>query len=297
MKIEFPGLGVTPERLRVVSVHMRIAVAVTIPFLLLLPACVFDDFKDLGESITPKTPTQAATDALDPYNPDLRREGVVLLSNAPFGGADVYLDMYRNYVEHETDPLVRAASITALGRHGTAEDALLIAPWMSMSVTESQNVRWVAAKALQRLHNPEVVEPLIDVLVKSTETDGETKAAAAVALGQYPQDRVFQSLMVALDDRRLSVNVDAAQSLATLTGQSFGMDRVAWQRWYDGLKDKSSLFADKQDYFYPTYKRDKLWFEYITFWIQQNYETPSQPTGLRTRSTERRTWDEADESS
>ena len=103
--------------------------------------------------------------------------------------------------------------------------------------------------------------------------------------------------MVALDDRRLSVNVDAAQSLATLTGQSFGMDRVAWQRWYDGLKDKSSLFADKQDYFYPTYKRDKLWFEYITFWMQQNYETPSQPTGLRTRSTERRTWDAADESS
>ena len=56
------------------------------------------------------------------------------------------------------------------------------------------------------------------------------------------------------------------------------MDRVAWQRWYDGLKDKSSLFADKQDYFYPTYNRDKLWFEYITFWIQQNWKHPrSQP--------------------
>jgi hypothetical protein len=270
---------------------MRIAVAAIFP-LLLLPACVFDDFNDLGETFAPKTPTQAATDALNPYNPDLRREGVVLLSNAPFGGADVYLDMYRNYVEHETDPLVRAASIAALGRHGTPEDAVLIAPWMSPEVTESQNVRWVAAKALQRLHNAEVVEPLIEVLINSADNVGETKAAAAVALGQYPEDRVFQSLMVALDDRRLSVNVDAAQSLATLTGQGFGMDRIAWQRWYDGLSDKSTLFAGRQDYFYPTYDRDKLWFEYITFWIQRSYETPSQPAGLRSTSGERRTWDD-----
>ena len=270
---------------------MRIAVAAIFP-LLLLPACVFDDFNDLGESFAPKTPTQAATDALNPYNPDLRREGVVLLSNAPFGGADVYLDMYRDYVEHETDPLVRAASITALGRHGMPEDAALIAPWMSPEVTESQNVRWVAAKALQRLHNPEVVEPLIEVLINSTENVGETKAAAAVALGQYPEDRVFQSLVVALDDRRLAVNVDAAQSLATLTGQSFGMDRIAWQRWYDSLSDKSTLFAAKQDYFYPTYDRDKLWFEYITFWIEQTYESPSQPAGLRATSGERRTWED-----
>ena len=275
---------------------MRIAVS-SIFLLLLLPACVFDDFTDLSESFAPKTPTQAASDALDPYNADLRREGVVLLSNAPFGGADVYLDMYRNYVEYETDPLVRAASITALGRHGTPEDAVLIAPWMSPEVTKSENVRWVAAKALQRLHNPEVVEPLITVLMKSADSVGETKAAAAVALGQYPEDRVFQSLLVALDDRRLSVNVDAAQSLSTLTGQSFGMDRIAWQRWYDGLSDKSKLFAGQQDYFFPTYDRDKLWFEYITFWIQQTYESPSTPAGLRSKSTERRTWEDDTESS
>ena len=55
--------------------------------------CVTDDFRDLGEVFTPKTPRQAALEALDPYNPDLRREGVVLLANAPFGGADIYLSI------------------------------------------------------------------------------------------------------------------------------------------------------------------------------------------------------------
>ncbi len=256
-----------------------------------LPGCVFDDFKDIGESFQPKTPMQAATDALDPYNADRRREGVVLLSTADFGGAEVYLNMYRDYVEHETDPLVRAAAITALGRHGTPEDALLIVPWISTSVTENQNVRWVAAKALQRLHNPEVVDELIRALA-SDDDDGEVKAAVAIALGQYPEDRVFQALLLGLDDRRLSVNVDAAQSLATLTGEEWGLSRTDWQTWYDREADKAALFDGRQDYFYPTYDRDKLWFEHIAFWIQQSYEQPSQPAGLAPKQKRRGTWDE-----
>lgn len=262
-------------------------------FILALAAggCVFDDFKELGNTLTPKTPRQAAIEALDPYNTDLRREGVVLLSNAPFGGADIYLEMYRDYVENETDPLVRAAAITALGRHGTPEDALLIAPWVSESVTENENVRWSAAKALQRLHQPEVIPVLLKV-VTSEDDNGEVKAAAATALGQYPEDRVFQALLVAIDDRRLSVNVSAAESLALLTGQGYGVDRIKWQRWYDGLPDPGAAFAHQEEYFYPTYSRDKLWFEYITFWIQGSYEQPSAPAGLRPQS-ERRTWEES----
>lgn len=256
--------------------------------------CVTDDFRDLGEVFTPKTPRQAALEALDPYNPDLRREGVVLLANAPFGGADTYLDMYRDYVENETDPLVRAAAITALGRHGRPADALLIVPWLEADVTSSQNVRWCAAKALQRLHNPEAIAPMIRV-VTSTDDDGEVKAAVATALGQYPEDNVFQALLMALDDRRLSVNLNAAESLSLLTGQAWGADRVAWRRWYDGLSTPSLAFKGQQEYLYPTYSRDKAWFEYIAFWIQLSQEAPASPAGLKPES-QRRTWtDDSDD--
>jgi hypothetical protein len=265
--------------------------ALAILCLVVLPGCVFDDFKDVGGMFVSKSPTEAAIDALDPYSPDVRREGVVLLSNAIFGGAEVYLEMYRTYVADETDPLVRAAAIAALGRHGTPEDAMRIVPWLDPEVAQTENVRWAAAMALQRLHNPEAVEPLIDAMTNPIE-DGQVKAAAAIALGQYHEDRVFQALLQALDDRRLAVNLDAAQSLAMLTGESFGLDRVAWQRWYQRLQDKSTLFAGHLDYYYPTYSRNKLWFEYITFWIQQSYETSSQPTGLRPSTPMRKTWDE-----
>ena len=252
--------------------------------------CVTDDFKDLGEVFAPKTPRQAALEALDPYNADLRREGVVLLANAPFGGAETYMDMYRDYVENETDPLVRAAAITALGRHGQPSDALVIVPWIDSRVTQSTNVRWTAAKALQRLHNPEVVAPMIRVIT-SPDDDGEVKAAVATALGQYQEDNVFQALLVALDDRRLSVNLNAAESLALLTGQAWGMDRVAWKRWYDSLEKPMLAFEGHREYMYPTYTRDKAWFEYIAFWIQESQEQPSHPAGLRPDS-QRRTWTE-----
>ena len=145
-----------------------------------------------------------------------------------------------------------------------------------------------AAKALQRLHNPEVVAPMLRV-VTSAEEDGEVKAAVATALGQYREDNVFQGLLVALDDRRLSVNLNAAESLSLLTGQAWGMDRVAWKRWYDGLETPSLAFEAHKEYMYPTYSRDKVWFEYIAFWIQESQEQPSQPAGLRPKS-QRQTW-------
>ncbi len=41
------------------------------------------------------TPADAAAWAADPYDPDKRARGMNLLANAPFGSADVYVNMYR----------------------------------------------------------------------------------------------------------------------------------------------------------------------------------------------------------
>ena len=41
----------------------------------------------LFEGMMPPSPTQAAKDVFNPYDPDLRRKSVTLISNAPFGGA------------------------------------------------------------------------------------------------------------------------------------------------------------------------------------------------------------------
>jgi hypothetical protein len=232
------------------------------------------DLSELGAALTPTTPSEAARMMVDPYDPDDRRKGTVLISNSPFGGADPYVAVYRDMVAHEPDPLARAAAITALGRYGKPSDAPEIATDLS---DEQFQVRWEAAKALQRIHNPQVVGQLLRVLLDVDEQP-DIRVAAAVALGQYAQDRVFQGLVGALDARELAINEASAKSLGTLTGKDLGLDAKAWLEWYNSTDEP---FADQQQYLYPTYQRKETFLEKLAFWSQKTYEQPSPPAGAQ----------------
>lgn len=239
------------------------------------------DLSEFGDSLTPTSPGEAARMMVDPYDPDSRRQGTVLIANSPFGGADAYMAVYRDMVSNEPDPLARAEAITALGRYGRPDDAPAIAANLG---DERYQVRWEAAKALQRIHNPQVVGLLLRVLLNRDEQP-DIRVATAVALGQYPQDRVFQGLVGALDAPGLAINAAARDSLNTLTGQEFGLDPKPWLEWYNGTDEP---FADQQEYLYPTYQRDETFLEKLAFWSKKAYEQPSPPAG--DESSVRRTY-------
>jgi hypothetical protein len=245
------------------------------------------DLNALGKSISPPTPQEAVRMMVDPHDPDNRRRGTVLISNSPFGGADPYVAVYRDRVTHERDPLVKAVSVCALGRYGRPEDAPAIAACLS---DEQFQVRWEAAKALQRIHNPSVVSDLLRI-VRNGREQPDIRVAAAWALGQYAQDRVFQGLVGALDAPELAVNVAARQSLSTLTGEDFGIEPTVWLRWYDDAEDP---FAGQREYLYPTYHREETWLEKLAFWSSRTFEEPGPPAGLRPAS-EGRTYGDDDE--
>lgn len=249
---------------------------------------ISQDFGDLAKGFMPPTPAEAARMAIDPDDPDRRREGTLLLANAPFGGTDVYLAMYRDYVEHETNPLVKAVAIRALARHGTPDDAALLAARLE---DPNVQVRWEAAKGLQRLHDPSSVPALLETL-RDIEEHADVRVAAAIALGQYPEDRAAQGLIAALDARELSVNRAAERSLGLLTGQDLGTDPRAWFTWYTA--HTADAFAGRQEYLYPTYQREDTWLERIAFWTSRQEEQPAAPAGLRP-SSERRTYEDGDE--
>lgn len=243
---------------------------------------VSQDLQLLGSILTPPSPTEAAVMMLNPHNPDDRREGTVLISNADFGGEPQYVRFYQESVERENDPTVLAVSIRALSRHGTQEHAPLIARHLAHT---NMQVRWEAAKGLQRLHDPQVITGLLNLL-RNQEEDPLVRVAAARALGQYPQDRVFQALIAALDSRHLSINLAANQSLTTLTGQSLGLDSRQWSRWYRA-QSPNQRFADRQDYYFPTYTRRLTLFERLTFWSTKTFEQPGIPVGLTSLQTMR----------
>jgi len=263
-------------------------VGIVLSGVLILAGCVMDDFDDIGRVFDVPTPGEAARWSLDQHDPDRRREGLVLLSTATFGGAEVYVSLYRDYVENDDNPLVKSAAISALARHGTPKDALLIAPWAKRSVTKSATIRWAAVLGLQRLHNRDIVAVLVDVVI-DREEQSEVRSAACVAMGQYPEDRVAQALITVLDARELAINVDAAEALAMLTGKQFGLDMTAWKTWYVAARAKGDPFVGGGEYRYPTYERDTVWWEHVAFWLDEQYEPSLRPAGLRD-SNERNTW-------
>jgi len=243
---------------------------------------VAQDINDFTASLTPNTPREAAVDMFDQYDPDKRRRGTLLIANSPFGGTDVYLRAYRDMVENEQDPLALAVAIRALAKHGEPADATMIARRLDH---DNEQVRWEAAKGLQRLHNPAVVGSMLSRL-RMEEESPLVRRALAVALGQYPEDRVFQGLVQALYARELAVNKAAQQSLETSTGKSLGLDPRPWQRWYNQLERPELAFAGGEQYLFPTYRRDRAWWEHIAFWGPSPVrEYPAPPAGLAADST------------
>lgn len=266
---------------------------ILLPTLLItLAGCetISQDFTALSESLSTPSPLEAAEMMFDKYNADSRRRGTVLLCNSDFGGAPPYVDAYRQMVEDEANPLVLAVAVRALARHGDVSDAALIA---SKLEHENRQVRWEAAKGLQRLHDPSVVTNLLTVLGDPAE-DSDVRIAAATALAQYPQDRVFQGLVQALTARELAVNVTAERALSALTAESFDGIPADWLAWYDArIAAGTDPFEAAADYRYPTYSRNQAWWEQLAFWSQPIREHPGVPAGL-TQEQERTTWGDED---
>lgn len=227
----------------------------------------------LIHTISPETPGQVARDAFNVYDADVRRKSVNTFAAAAFGGQPPYLRMYRLLID-DPDPTVRAACCMALGIHGQVEDAKLLA---AQTHDEATIVRWEAAKALQKIHDPAVIDSLTNLL--GQDKDQDVRQAAAIALGQYPTLAVFNQLVGALDDRSYSV-VDAAHhSLKLLTGYDFGVDGSLWLTF--ARKDSKAVFVHQEQYYWQPYEQSEKFVDKAQFWKAAPKPLPPRiPTGL-----------------
>lgn len=226
----------------------------------------------LVEPMMPPTPSQAASDMFNIYDADVRRRGIALISGSPFGGEDPYLRAYRLLAD-DPDPAVRGTVAAALGLHGQVSDAPTL---IRMLRDPSPFVRWQAATALQKIHDNEAAEALVTTLQE--DDDGDARAAAAYALGQYPQVPVFDALVGALNDLDYAVVDSASRSLYLLTGTYEGTDGREWIRW--GEEHRGKLFANQQLFTYEPYPKPRPFFWWVTFWQDYSPPDPMVPVGV-----------------
>jgi hypothetical protein len=220
--------------------------------------------------IVPLTPLEVARNAYNPYDPDLRCRSVNLLSAAPFGGEKVYVRLYGLLLD-DPDPTVRAACAHALGLHGGPQHSDRLTQRLS---DRKAFVRREVAQALQRIHSPEVVKPLLTTMAEDTDVDVRVEAAAA--LGQYAERRVFDALVRALEDPHYSVVAAARRSLETLTGYEFGTDGAMWLTW---AKRTDDLFGHRKVYRWQPYEKPASLIQKVQFWKKSEPIQPRKATG------------------
>ncbi|MEX0775035.1 MAG: HEAT repeat domain-containing protein [Phycisphaeraceae bacterium] len=224
--------------------------------------------------LVPMSPGQAARDAFNRYDADKRRNGVSMLSASPFGGQTPYVNMYRLRA-NDPDATVRAAAIKALGLHGNTQDMPIFLHYLDAVVEPVSFVRWESALALQKIHSDDAVAPLIKA---TQDLDADVRMAAATALGQYAQARVFQALIGVLDDADYGTVAAAHDSLVTLTGYDFGHDGSLWLIWAE--KNQGKLFEHRQQYVWLPFQRPPRWYQRPMFWIDAPPPEPRVPVGM-----------------
>lgn len=230
----------------------------------------------LVRSLSGPTPGETARQAFNNYDADRRREAINRLADAPFAAEPAYLEAYRLLLQ-DPDPTVRAAAVKALGRHGGVDDAVLLAQRLQ---DESAYTRWAAATALRGIHNPRVVQPLLEALAK--DSDPDVRLAAADALGQYPDRLVYESLVAALSDSDFSVVRAAHRSLTTLTGRDLGSEPGPWVQW--AQQEPRNLFDRQRPYTYRPYDKPRSFWDKCRFW-KSRPEIRQTPVGLRSPTT------------
>ena len=131
-------------------------------------------------------------------------------------------------VLEEQDLTLQKVAVEALGERGdtTAVAALLTA----LEATANFDLTRKIVAALGNTGDRRATDTLIDVM--HTAFDPALRESATRALGQIGDIDAVPRLIEVLGSDARSVRRQAAVALNAITGQSFGTDAEAWQRWW-----------------------------------------------------------------
>ena len=162
-------------------------------------------------------------------DPDLRREAALALGKHQLGGesAKEALAVLAGLLRSDTEPLVRSAAATSLGRLGGEESVPALVEGLS---DQSPLVRADVCWGLGMTGAEGAIAPLAGALTLDASVD--VRCASARALGNFRDLAAWQALVEALAADRNAVQTAAYQALRRSTGQRrLPQEQAAWQKW------------------------------------------------------------------
>lgn len=210
--------------------------------------------------------------ATESERPDERRKGVIGLAKSSDGKTEWARKVFDTLARTDPDMMVRCAALRALVPlvdAPTAETCLVLlkSPTSaSDGVKEAPGpVRWCAARLLNiAVRNAAFDEqqrgPIVETLITRLpeEPDQNAKLAMVEALGVFPERRVLEALISAMESQNFAIDHAAEVSLAELTGVTHDFNAEAWRQW---LKEVDDPFANA-GYMPPTLEtgdKQKRW--------------------------------------
>jgi len=175
-----------------------------------------------------KSGSQELQEQLLSPDADLRREAVVKLGKGKTAKWEITAKMLGIMATGDPDEQVRVAAVRTLAKVDKGESLLEVLKQAAKD--DSWLVRTECAEVLGKSGDDRSAAILLEML--SNDKNASVRGKVASVLKGFRDRKVIRGLVGGLTDAQFSVQYQSLQSLRQVTGQDFGYDQVAWQRWF-----------------------------------------------------------------
>ncbi len=172
-----------------------------------------------------KTNQQLVAQAFDEVDPDQRREALEELGKHDWALREPYLKRYAQLTqpEAEVDPTVRGIAVRLVGK---ANDETYRPFVLGALKDPAALVRSDACVVLAYWRSDEM--PVAVVSLATRDDNADVRAQACGVLQHYPTEGAYDTLRMALADRKFLVRRSANDSLVLMCARDFGPDQIDW---------------------------------------------------------------------
>lgn len=174
------------------------------------------------------------------------------IASLPSDEQERWANFLSEMIETETSPELRRRSVECMARipGEIADEGLTKA-----SEDQVEKVRIAACNAWRSRDNQTAEKMLVQIAV--SDQSSSVRIAALEALGTTAGGSAKEAMEVALEDDDPAIQFQAIKALKNITGEDFGGDVEAWQKYLagsSGLPDQPVL-ADRSWFVWPTVTR------------------------------------------